>query len=143
MVRHNNQVPNAHFHKKWQFYVRTWFNQPARKLRRRKGKGFQFVTSLPGRLSMCSMDFFSLHGNPCGPELSYICDKHMLSSVMKTAARAEKAKAVFPRPAAGVLKPVVRGETIKYNRKLRLGKGFTLEELKVGPVQVPVGRVPS
>lgn len=58
------------------------------------------------------------------------------------AARAEKAKAVFPRPAAGVLKPVVRAETIKYNRKLRLGKGFTLEELKVrgapGPISVLV-----
>jgi large subunit ribosomal protein L13e len=37
MVAYNNQVPNAHFHKKWQFYVKTWFNQPARKLRRRKG----------------------------------------------------------------------------------------------------------
>lgn len=81
MVRHNNQIPNAHFHKKWQFYVKTWFNQPARKLRRRK-------------------------------------------------ARAEKAKAVFPRPSAGVLKPVVRGQTIKYNSKQRLGRGFTLEELK-------------
>jgi len=34
MVKHNNQVPNAHFHKDWQRYVRTWFNQPARKTRR-------------------------------------------------------------------------------------------------------------
>ncbi|KAJ9525328.1 60S ribosomal protein L13 [Haematococcus lacustris] len=81
MVRHNNVVPNGHFHKKWQFMVKTWFNQPARKLRRRK-------------------------------------------------ARAEKAKSVFPRPVAGVLKPVVRGQTIKYNTKQRLGRGFTLEELK-------------
>lgn len=47
------------------------------------------------------------------------------------AARAEKAKATFPRPAAGVLKPVVRGQTIKYNSKQRLGRGFTLAELKV------------
>lgn len=47
------------------------------------------------------------------------------------AARAEKAKATFPRPAAGVLKPVVRGQTVKYNSKQRLGRGFTLEELKV------------
>eukprot|EP00884_Botryococcus_braunii_P023074 jgi/Botrbrau1/9450/Bobra.0252s0071.1 len=28
MVRHNNVVPNQHFKKKWQFYVKTWFNQP-------------------------------------------------------------------------------------------------------------------
>uniref|UniRef100_A0A7S0WUN4 60S ribosomal protein L13 n=1 Tax=Chlamydomonas leiostraca TaxID=1034604 RepID=A0A7S0WUN4_9CHLO len=87
MVRHNNQVPNAHFHKKWQFYVKTWFNQPARKLRRRK-------------------------------------------------TRAEKAKAVFPRPAAGVLKPVVRGQTVKYNSKQRLGRGFTLAELKEAGIPV-------
>lgn len=38
---------------------------------------------------------------------------------------------MFPRPAAGVLKPVVRGQTVKYNMKQRLGRGFTLEELKV------------
>ncbi|KAF5841813.1 60S ribosomal protein L13 [Dunaliella salina] len=77
----NNQIPNNHFHKKWQFNVKTWFDQPARKIRRRK-------------------------------------------------ARAEKAKAVFPRPAGGVLKPIVRGQTVKYNLKQRLGRGFTLEELK-------------
>lgn len=38
MVRHNNVVPNQHFKKKWQFYVKTWFNQPARKHRRRDGE---------------------------------------------------------------------------------------------------------
>ncbi|MEW5306368.1 MAG: hypothetical protein WDW38_007117 [Sanguina aurantia] len=80
-MKHNNVIPNNHFKKKWQFYVKTWFNQPARKLRRRN-------------------------------------------------ARADKAKLVFPRPAGGVLKPVVRGQTIKYNAKQRLGRGFTLEELK-------------
>lgn len=59
------------------------------------------------------------------------------------AARAEKAKAQFPRPVAGSLKPVVRGQTVKYNAKQRLGRGFTLEELKVGkwvlrePYQAP------
>ena len=37
MVKHNNVVPNQHFKKKWQLHVRTWFNQPARKLRRRNG----------------------------------------------------------------------------------------------------------
>jgi large subunit ribosomal protein L13e len=49
----------------------------------------------------------------------------------RRAARVEKAKAVFPRPAGGVLKPLVRGQTVKYNTKQRLGRGFTLEELKV------------
>lgn len=40
MVRHNNVVPNQHFKKKWHqvIGVRTWFNQPARKLKRRVGE---------------------------------------------------------------------------------------------------------
>jgi len=47
------------------------------------------------------------------------------------AARAAKAVKVFPRPAAGPLRPVVHAQTVKYNTKLRLGRGFTLAELKV------------
>merc|ERR1712096_403704 len=34
----NNIVPNGHFHKDWQRYVKTWFNQPARKIRRRQNR---------------------------------------------------------------------------------------------------------
>eukprot|EP00922_Rhytidocystis_sp_ex-Travisia-forbesii_P018806 GHVS01027943.1.p1 GENE.GHVS01027943.1~~GHVS01027943.1.p1 ORF type:complete len:184 (+),score=27.81 GHVS01027943.1:50-601(+) len=34
MVKHNNVIPNVHFHKWWQRYVRTWFNQPAKKVKR-------------------------------------------------------------------------------------------------------------
>jgi large subunit ribosomal protein L13e len=33
-MKHNNVIPNAHFNKKWQLHVRTWFDQPARKNRR-------------------------------------------------------------------------------------------------------------
>ncbi|KAI9562201.1 60S ribosomal protein L13 [Daphnia magna] len=32
--KRNNMIPNGHFHKQWQRYVKTWFNQPARKKRR-------------------------------------------------------------------------------------------------------------
>lgn len=81
MVRHNNVIPNQHFKKKWQFYVKTWFNQPARKKRRSE-------------------------------------------------ARKAKAQQVFPRPVAGALRPVVSGQTVRYNMKKRAGRGFTLEELK-------------
>jgi ribosomal protein L13E len=100
MVRGNNQVPNQHFKKKWHNVigkvnpiggVRTWFNQPARKVRRR-------------------------------------------------AARAAKAAAVFPRPAAGPLRPVVRGQTVKYNSKRREGRGFTLEELKEAGIPAKMAR---
>jgi large subunit ribosomal protein L13e len=34
MGKGNNAIPGEHFHKDWQRYVRTWFNQPARKTRR-------------------------------------------------------------------------------------------------------------
>ncbi|KAL5724106.1 hypothetical protein ACHQM5_007408 [Ranunculus cassubicifolius] len=85
MVKHNNVVPNGHFKKHWQNYVKTWFNQPARKTRRR-------------------------------------------------AARQKKAVKIFPRPTAGPLRPVVHGQTQKYNMKLRAGRGFSLEELKAAGI---------
>jgi len=84
MVKHNNVVPNAHFHKDWQRYVRTWFNQPAKKETRR-------------------------------------------------AARVAKAKRLAPRPTQR-LRPIVRGQTNKYNTKIHAGRGFTLDELKAAGV---------
>jgi large subunit ribosomal protein L13e len=47
----------------------------------------------------------------------------------RRAARLSKAAAVAPRP-VDKLRPVVRCPTIKYNRRARAGKGFTLLELK-------------
>merc|ERR1712233_233422 len=44
-------------------------------------------------------------------------------------ARNEKAAAIFPRPLQK-LRPVVQCPTIRYNSKTRLGRGFTLAELK-------------
>ncbi|EXJ94267.1 50S ribosomal protein L13e [Capronia coronata CBS 617.96] len=79
-IKHNQQLPNNHFHKDWQRRVRVHFDQPGRKSRRR-------------------------------------------------AARLSKAAAVAPRP-VDKLRPVVRCPTIKYNRRARAGKGFTLVELK-------------
>jgi len=45
-------------------------------------------------------------------------------------ARAEKARKVFPRPVSGPLRPLVHPPTLRYSMKVRLGKGFTQEELK-------------
>jgi large subunit ribosomal protein L13e len=81
MPKHNNIIPNVHFHKNWQERVKTWFNQPAKKLRRRL-------------------------------------------------ARKAKAARIFPRPVQGLLRPIVHPPTKKYGMKVRLGRGFTLEELK-------------
>ena len=49
-------------------------------------------------------------------------------------ARKAKAAAIAPRPAAGLLRPVVRCPTQKYNMKLRTGRGFTLAELKAAGI---------
>jgi large subunit ribosomal protein L13e len=48
-------------------------------------------------------------------------------------ARHAKAARVAPRP-VNLLRPAVRGQTLKYNRKVRMGKGFTLDELKAAGV---------
>ncbi|KAJ1665449.1 60S ribosomal protein L13 [Coemansia sp. RSA 1813] len=80
----NKQLPNVHLRKEWDLRVRTWFNQPGRKLRRRR-------------------------------------------------ARVAKAAKIAPRPTE-LLRPAVRCPTVKYNRKVRVGRGFTLEELKAAGI---------
>ncbi|KAF8905513.1 ribosomal protein L13e [Gymnopilus junonius] len=77
---HNNVLHANHFRKDWQRRVRTWFDQPGRKLRRRT-------------------------------------------------ARKTKAATLGVRP-LNLLRPAVRGQTVRYNRKVREGRGFTLLELK-------------
>jgi large subunit ribosomal protein L13e len=44
--------------------------------------------------------------------------------------RKVKAAAIAPRPVSGALRPLVHCPTQKYNTKVKLGRGFTLEELK-------------
>jgi len=83
-IKHNQQIPNNHFRKQWQTRVRTHFDQPGRKLRRRN-------------------------------------------------ARKDKAAKVAPRP-IDLLRPIVRCPTLKYNRRVRAGRGFSLEELKEAKV---------
>ena len=88
-LKRNNMIPNGHFHKDWQRRVKTWFNQPMKKAKRRR-------------------------------------------------IRVKKARIVAPRPVSGLLRPVVRCPTIKYNTKLRAGRGFTIEELKVMIMKISV-----
>lgn len=49
-------------------------------------------------------------------------------------ARKIKAAAQAPRPVEGSLRPLVHCPTQKYNSKIKLGRGFTLEELKVAGI---------
>jgi len=53
--------------------------------------------------------------------------------IRRRLAREEKAKEIFPRPVDGPLRPAVRGQTKRYNMKIREGRGFSLAELKVRP----------
>lgn len=55
-------------------------------------------------------------------------------------ARQAKAAAVFPRPVAGLLRPVVIPQTQRYNFKVRKGRGFTPAELKKAGVPVKLAR---
>jgi len=86
MVKHNNQIPNIHCHKKYcessrgPLKVKLSLNQASRKKSRRL-------------------------------------------------VRAKKAAALAPAPLQK-LRPIVHCPTQKYSAKTRLGKGFTLEELK-------------
>lgn len=57
----------------------------------------------------------------------------MRMSFFRRKARQVRARLVAPRPAAGPLRPQVRCPTIRYHTKVRAGRGFTLEELKVRP----------
>ncbi|CAN6674963.1 large ribosomal subunit protein eL13B [Trichomonascus vanleenenianus] len=59
--------------------------------------------------------------------------------VSRRTARAQKAAAIAPRP-LDLLRPVVRAPTIRYNRKVRAGRGFTLEELKAAGIPAKYAR---
>merc|ERR1712010_96686 len=50
--------------------------------------------------------------------------------------RLTKAAKIAPRPVSGALRPAVHCPTVKYNRKVRFGRGFTLEELKSAGIAV-------
>jgi len=53
--------------------------------------------------------------------------------VARRSARAEKAAKSAPRP-LNMLRPIARGQTIKYNLKTRTARGFTLAELKAAGI---------
>merc|ERR1712166_683695 len=54
--------------------------------------------------------------------------------------RKAKAAKVAPRPSAGLLRPVVHPPTQRYNMKLRLGRGFTLDELREAKIAPKLAR---
>ncbi|CCF56804.1 hypothetical protein KAFR_0B05080 [Kazachstania africana CBS 2517] len=59
--------------------------------------------------------------------------------VSRRSARAAKAAKIAPRP-LDLLRPVVRAPTVKYNRKVRAGRGFTLAEVKAAGLTAAYAR---
>lgn len=54
----------------------------------------------------------------------------------RRAARVVKYAKQAPRPTDGALRPVVRCPTNKYNMRVRLGRGFSVEELKEAGIPI-------
>jgi hypothetical protein len=76
MVKHNNEVPHQHFHKDWQRRVATWFNQPARKVRRREArKAKAAAVALKAWYEHVEHD--PIRDGNCGPGVvAYLLNKH-------------------------------------------------------------------
>merc|ERR1712189_100595 len=51
-MKHNNVIPNGHFRKHWQNYIKTWFDQPGRKKRRRVARQKKALKISP-RQALC------------------------------------------------------------------------------------------
>ncbi|MCO5560832.1 hypothetical protein L7F22_014452 [Adiantum nelumboides] len=56
------------------------------------------------------------------------------SAEFVNSARQKTAVRIFPCPTSGPLRPVVHSQTLRYNMKVRAGRGFTLEELKAAGI---------
>merc|ERR1712194_249712 len=73
---------------------------------------------------------------------AYIKPWHSQAARKKRRANTRKVKAakLAPRPVAGLLRPVVHPPTQRYNMKLRLGRGFTLDELREAKIAPKLAR---
>ena len=54
----------------------------------------------------------------------------VLSVVQTSQLCSRQATTISPRPVAGAVRPLVHGTTIKYNSKVRIGRGFSMAEIK-------------
>ena len=97
----------------------------------------------PGNHVIPNVHFRKVNGQQCGPKNRVFMRTWLNQAGRKKrrlTTRRKKAAAIAPRPAAGLLRPVVHPPTQRYNMKLRLGKGFTLDELreaKISPKLAP------
>ncbi|XP_065516851.1 large ribosomal subunit protein eL13-like isoform X2 [Lathamus discolor] len=60
--------------------------------------------------------------------------------IRRRKARQVKARCITPHPVAGPVRPIVRCPTIKYHKKVRAGRGFSLDELKLAGINKKFAR---
>jgi len=80
-----------------------------------------------------NVHFRKVNGQQCGPKNRVFMRTWLNQAGRKKrrlTTRRKRTAAMAPRPAAGLLRPVVHPPTQRYNMKLRLGRGFTLDELR-------------
>jgi ribosomal protein L13E len=115
-MKHNNVIANTHFRKDWQRYIKTWFNQPARKQRRRAVRTEKAKAIAPRPLgTYCTCSHVTLR--------PLVLHRNTFTNSLRIISFLEY-------KTTDKLRPVVRCETIKYNMRLRQGRGFTYAELK-------------
>ena len=111
-------------------------NQLARREEELVGILFSCIWVCPVLVLNCVTLWLFIHVNITHPPIlvqNIIVEWYLTDSYVKLLpARQKKAVKIFPRPTTGKLRPIVHGQTLKYNMKVRSGRGFSLEELKVG-----------
>ncbi|OBS76535.1 hypothetical protein A6R68_17010, partial [Neotoma lepida] len=60
--------------------------------------------------------------------------------IYRRKARQAKARSIAPRPAPSPIRPIVKCPTMRYHTKVRAGRGFSLEELRVAGIHKKVAR---
>ena len=60
--------------------------------------------------------------------------------IRRRKARQAKVRRIAPRPASSPIRPIVRCPTVRYHTKVRTGRGFSLEELRVAGIHKKMAR---
>ncbi|KAI0567987.1 60S ribosomal protein L13, partial [Pyrenophora tritici-repentis] len=63
--------------------------------------------------------------------------------IRRRKAQQAKARCIAPRPASVPIRPIVRCPTVRYHTKVRAGRGFSLEELRVAGIHKKMARTIS
>eukprot|EP00754_Rhynchopus_humris_P044980 Rhum_TRINITY_DN4540_c0_g1::Rhum_TRINITY_DN4540_c0_g1_i1::g.14604::m.14604/K02873/RP-L13e, RPL13; large subunit ribosomal protein L13e len=97
---------------------------------------------MPKHNNAIPRNHFHKHWNPCSSQKGHVKTFFQQAKQKKArrVRRLQKAKDVYPRPVAGPLRPVVQACSVRYNMKQRMGRGFTLDELKAAGLSARYAR---